>query len=154
MRLLVVCRGNTCRSPMLAAYLKIRLPYAEVESAGVKGKEGRKACLSAREAMATRNIDISEHRTRSLANVDIDIHSFDMIVTVDVWARDQIQLAGFAGRLEHLPMPNPYGKHQRIYENVADRLDEESARIARTMFALPFIEPIQIEGPTAKETSA
>ncbi|KAB0641364.1 low molecular weight phosphotyrosine protein phosphatase, partial [Burkholderia territorii] len=33
--LLVVCEGNLCRSPLAAALLAVRLPQADVRSAGL-----------------------------------------------------------------------------------------------------------------------
>lgn len=69
-KVLVVCTGNLCRSPMAAALLRARLARDEarrdwqVESAGVWATEGRPASVYAVEEMAQREIDLLGHQAR------------------------------------------------------------------------------------------
>jgi len=68
-RVLVVCVGNICRSPMAEALLRARLghrPRFDVSSAGVSALVGRPADESAVTLMKERGIDISAHRARQL----------------------------------------------------------------------------------------
>lgn len=132
MRILVLDRNNRSRSPILAAFLTARRPKWTVESAGVKGREGLMADLSVEEVMKKRRFDLSSHRTRRLENPDIDIHSFDLIVTLDIWSRDRMAFSNFEGRVIHLPFPSPYGKGG-YFDNVADRLDAESVQLVRSL---------------------
>ena len=68
-RVLVVCTGNTCRSPMAEAWLKQKLAGKgwAVESAGVAAWGGQLATPEAVEAMRELGIDISKHRSQVLS---------------------------------------------------------------------------------------
>jgi protein-tyrosine-phosphatase len=69
-KILIVCTGNLCRSPMAMALLQAKLARDEahqdwvVESAGTWGGEGRPASAHAVAEMAERGIDLSSHLAR------------------------------------------------------------------------------------------
>lgn len=67
-KVLVVCTGNTCRSPMAAGWLNRKLAGKgwAAESAGVGAWGGSPATSEAIEAMREIGIDISAHRSRPL----------------------------------------------------------------------------------------
>lgn len=70
-RVVVVCTGNICRSPMAAGLLAHHLPgdlaaAIEVASAGTNALQGYPAQDHAIEIMARIGIDISGHRARQL----------------------------------------------------------------------------------------
>lgn len=69
-RVLVVCTGNTCRSPIAAALLERRLAAggvtADVRSAGTLGWGERPATPHAVAVAAERGLDISNHISRRL----------------------------------------------------------------------------------------
>ena len=71
MRVLFVCSGNICRSPMAEAYLRHRaseldLPDLVSESAGTLGIVGAPASPEAVAAMSEIGIDLTPHRSRGL----------------------------------------------------------------------------------------
>ena len=71
MRLLFVCTGNTCRSPMAAllarrAAEELGLGGLEFGSAGIAAQEGQPASAGARRAMETRGLSLEAHRARRL----------------------------------------------------------------------------------------
>lgn len=70
-RVLVVCTGNTCRSPMaeglLSALFEERGVAAEVRSAGTFAMEGGPAQPFAIETAAAASLDISGHAARQLS---------------------------------------------------------------------------------------
>ena len=93
-RMLFVCLGNSCRSPLAAGRLK-QQPAAgnhDVASAGLRVRVGAptadpRACRVAAEA----GFDLGAHRCRSFVVSDFDI--FDLII-----ALDRSILAGLRGR--------------------------------------------------------
>lgn len=90
--ILCVCKGNSCRSPILEALIKKMmrdlLQYDEkkkiiVESAGtyegvIKAHLNTPASEHAIACMAERGLDISDHRSRPISS--IDINNFDLII--------------------------------------------------------------------------
>jgi protein-tyrosine phosphatase len=71
-RALLVCFGNTCRSPVAAAMLQARLGDRwEVLSAGTNAVAGQPVVEMTRVAAAERGIDLSGHRSRPLTAEDV-----------------------------------------------------------------------------------
>ena len=72
MRILFVCSGNTCRSPMAEALFRDLWEREErpvpltVGSAGLAAVPGEKASSHARKLLAERGIDLESHRSRLL----------------------------------------------------------------------------------------
>lgn len=142
-RLLCVCTGNTCRSPMLAALLGETLRrnglQAEVSSAGTGAFDGDAASHGALAAMARRGIDISAHRSRPLAALDLS--GFDHIYVVSSRHAAFVRAQGVpAGRIsvvaaERGGIPDPWGGDDEVYEATARVLEGEVARISAALSA-------------------
>jgi protein-tyrosine phosphatase len=65
-RILVVCVGNVCRSPMAAAMLKAAFPDKKIESAGTGALVNEPADPLALRLMKEREIDLGMHRARQM----------------------------------------------------------------------------------------
>ncbi|MHC5121893.1 MAG: L-threonylcarbamoyladenylate synthase [Planctomycetota bacterium] len=100
-RLLFVCTGNTCRSPMAEGFCRKyfsdnlgcqvdeleHLGYI-IDSAGVAACEGAPASRHAVEVCRAEQIDLSCHRSRQLTFQDIE--QSDMIFTMGRYHRDSV----------------------------------------------------------------
>ncbi len=83
MRVLFVCSGNICRSPMAAECLRDRavrgrLSHLVVESAGTLGINGHPAAAEAIAALDEIGLDLRGHRSRGLR--ESDLRTADLIV--------------------------------------------------------------------------
>ena len=81
-RVLFVCVGNTCRSPMAAGLARTMLgPHVQVDSAGI-AVTGPQAAPEAVQIMHELfGIDIADHRPRAVAAYDVG--DYDAMVALD-----------------------------------------------------------------------
>ncbi len=81
-KILVVCAGNICRSPMGEAFFKQALADkgCTIDSAGIVGLVNHPADEHAIKVMADIGVDISEHRGKRLT--DKLIADFDLILVM------------------------------------------------------------------------
>lgn len=135
-RILLVCTGNLCRSPMAAGLLRHRLKTAgldesyEIRSAGTRGVTGRLASAYARQVMADRGIDITRHRAREIDGKTVE--QADLILVMTKAHREAI-LAEFPEARsrtyllsemigKHYDIADPYGASLTHYEYCAEDL--------------------------------
>jgi len=87
-RILVVCIGNICRSPMAEGLLKKALPNVQTCSAGMAAMVGHGADPIAVRIMAEAGVDISAHRARMLT--EAITRDADLILVMDDLQKQQI----------------------------------------------------------------
>ena len=138
MRILFVCAGNTCRSPMAEGIArKILGPSVQVESAGTHAHLRDPPAANAVKTMRDKfGIDISSHRSRSVDHVHID--GFDYVVPMADVVREDLKehFPGLGGKL--LPswgIEDPYGGDLWTYEVTADRIQKHIEELSKLLKA-------------------
>lgn len=67
LKLLFICTGNTCRSPMAEGLAREMFEDAvQVSSAGIEAWEGTEASSYALEVLKEQKVDLSQHRSRKI----------------------------------------------------------------------------------------
>jgi protein-tyrosine-phosphatase len=127
-RILFVCAGNTCRSPMAAALAASAFPQATVESAGCFPGFGvaENAVLVVTEVTG---VDISGHRPRDVA--EVDLADFDLIVVLDNDVAKELPVipSGVTQLVRHVR--DPYGSSLEVYRQCAVDLGTLIEELAR-----------------------
>lgn len=85
MKVLFVCDGNICRSPLAAEYLRHRavregLSHMLVDSAGMLGIEDAKAAPHSVEVGREAGLDLTGHRSRGVTIADM--RTADLVLTM------------------------------------------------------------------------
>jgi len=83
-KILFVCTGNICRSPMAEHLLRDRLAKDsewEVASAGIMAGRGMTASDEAIEALGERGIDLSSHRSQPVDRELVDASAIVVVMT-------------------------------------------------------------------------
>jgi len=140
-KILFVCTGNTCRSPMaqglfrknLAEKLHSRLDEFDklgykVDSAGIVNTLSGQPTVEAINACAARGVDITGHRSRMITEqllsesdlIFVMSHSHrDHVIACNAEAEDKCFL--LAGNME---INDPLGRPQKVYNDCADIIEK------------------------------
>ncbi len=120
-KLLVVCTGNTCRSPMAAAVLSRMLDEQglldayTVVSAGVAAFDGQPATPNAVEAAKEEGLDFSGHKAQR-----ITLEAIDEAEQIFVMSEEHKRLLAdirpdSEGKISVMQVPDPYGADLETY---------------------------------------
>jgi protein-tyrosine phosphatase len=150
-RLLIVCLGNICRSPMAEGALRARLEAAglddriEVDSAGLGNwHAGRPPDRRAIKCAAGHGVDISGLRARQIT--DADYTGFDVLLCADADVLYTVRahappaatahtelLLGWCGLGEKAQIPDPYTQNAAAFEHAWDLVDAAAEAIVARM---------------------
>ena len=118
MKVLFVCSGNICRSPMAAEYLRhlsrrSGLGHVVVDSAGLLGIEDAAASGEAVQVLQENDMDLTGHRSRGVTEVDLRTSDLVVPMTIDHLEELEARFGGGTGRrtllraFERRPRPAP-----------------------------------------------
>lgn len=132
-RILIVCTGNICRSPLAEAWFRRALPGAEVSSAGVGALVGRPAEPDACAVGESHGLDLSDHRARQIT---LDMASQqDLILALDHFHLQWLQehYAHLRGRIfllghwsDKSDVPDPFRRERRHFEHAFELIRDYS----------------------------
>ncbi len=127
-KILFVCTGNTCRSPIAEALWRA-LGHDDVASAGVSAWPGLPAATHARQAVKQYGASLESHRSRDLRDID---SAFDLVLTMTrdqytrllefrpQWADRTFLLTEMVG--ESGDVGDPFGQDFEAYHAVAEEI--------------------------------
>jgi protein-tyrosine phosphatase len=132
-RVLVVCLGNICRSPMGEVLLREALKAQRgltVASAGIRAVVGRGADPMAVTLMRERGLDLTAHKAQQLTPQMVK--DFELILVMEKAQQRAIEAleptsrgrVHCIGRWGDFEVPDPYGKDRAAFEESLQRLDE------------------------------
>jgi tRNA threonylcarbamoyl adenosine modification protein (Sua5/YciO/YrdC/YwlC family) len=143
---LLVCSGNTCRSPMAEGFLRSKLEAGvpgrfSVRSAGTSASIGMRASLPAVEVMREKDIEINNHRSRRIdeeivewADVILCMTSHHMGILSDNYPTHSgkiflystfpsVELHGEYG------IKDPVGENVEIYREIRNQIEIAADRV-------------------------
>ena len=131
-RILFVCTGNTCRSPMAEAILKAKnLPDVEVKSAGIYAVNGSDASPHARQILTQNHIP-HDHKSALLSEKEVNWATVILTMTAShkqailmnyPETRGKIfTLKEYAGETEDLDVMDPFGGDVETYRHTYAQL--------------------------------
>jgi protein-tyrosine phosphatase len=143
-RILMVCLGNICRSPMAQGLLEHKIKQeglpVDCDSAGTSGYHtGENPDLRAQKTMRLHGIDISSYRARQFTSEDF--FRFDKIYVMDQQnyedvlslapKQEDVKKVDFLLNLifpgENMSVPDPYWGGEQGFEDVFRLLDDATS---------------------------
>lgn len=128
-RVLFICTGNTCRSPMAACLMNARCQRegrdCRADSAGLYVRDGSPASDGAYRTMKDRGLSLAAHGAQAVSASLV--RQSDVIVVMTQQHRELL-LSRFPTAAEKTivfdpPIPDPFGGTDELYRRTADAIE-------------------------------
>jgi protein-tyrosine phosphatase len=139
---LVVCTGNSCRSPM-AHYMLARMldgVAAAVSSAGTDAPVGSPAAENAVEVMSEIGLDLTEHRAQQLSPAMLE--AADLVLVMEEYHRQRIGKMAPAAAAKTRLLLSYAGREERVEDPIGFSVD--CYRLTRDLMK-PALEQVAAE---------
>ena len=130
MKIIFVCTGNTCRSPMAEYIARANNDKDVFESRGIAADDGQYPAYNAVQALKEMGINMLGHRAKQFTEQDADADKF---ICMDLWGKmflieyfdipeDKVSVLGNG-------ISDPHGQDVYVYRERAKEIDEELAKL-------------------------
>lgn len=144
-KIMFICSGNTCRSPLAEGlfkkYLKEKnITDIEVSSAGLSVFPGDEVSVNSALVAMNRGVNISLHRARR-----VNLEHFaetDLFVCMTPAHANALSRYCFPSQIMTLNIPDPYCQPIEAYEECADSIEKEFPQILERIGKIPEISPM------------
>lgn len=127
MKILIICTGNTCRSPMAEGIINDMIQKrgwenVRVSSMGLGAVDGESPTVNAVEAMKEIGIDISKKRSQRVVMQDLTDTDLFYVMTQ---SHKNILTDAFPeieDQITVLDIPDPYGRDISVYRDCRDAM--------------------------------
>ena len=133
-RILVLCTGNICRSPVATAMLAAKLPDKTFASAGLGALVGQGVEPQARALAEADGLDLSQHAARQVSVAMLQAADLVLVMShgqrlavgqMDSAALGKTLLLGrWLDAGQGAEIPDPYRKAQAVFVQVHERLTQ------------------------------
>ncbi len=127
MKVLAICTGNTCRSPMIMGLLKKLYPELEVDSAGIYACEEEISENSVK-ALQEEGIDLSGYISKQLTPDMLE--DFDVILCATASHKEMLKSFLTNKQVYVLDCPDPFGADLDTYIKTKDYLLQKLKEIS------------------------
>ena len=139
MKILFVCTGNTCRSPMAKVLFedlaKKRGRNISCDSAGLSTASGLAATQNAIKVVKELGLSLEDHKSKNIADIK-DLASFDLFVAMTPAHAKMMENLGIPNeKIEILGfgIPDPFMMGEDVYRETRDKISTALEKLLKTI---------------------